>query len=276
MNTTKSLIILLLVAISWTGYSQKLVKVWDSGPVLKTPESALYDADRGVIYVSNVNENPWEKDNNGYISVLKPDGTMKTAIWVDGMSAPKGMGILNGKLYAADIDGLVEIDIAEGKIVKRYPAEGVSSLNDVDVSDDGTVYVSDSSTGKIFALKDGKFSLWLDGKDMGRINGLFADGDKLYVGSGNIYQVDLNSKKVVEFQSDCGGVDGIEKDNNGNFVFSNWPGKIYYLKGGQVTKMMDTTKEKINTADIGFAKALNLLLVPTFYDNRVVAYKIEL
>lgn len=276
MNTKKSLIILLLITISWTGYSQKLVKVWDSGPVLKTPESVLYDAERGVIYVSNVNENPWVKDNNGYISVLKPDGSMKTAEWVTGMSAPKGMGILNGKLYAADIDGLVEIDINQGKIIKRYTANGVVSLNDVDVSNDGTVFVSDSNTGKIYALKDGKFSLWLDGKDMGGINGLFVDGDKLYVGSGNIYQVDLNTKKVLEFQSDCGGVDGIEKDNNGNFVFSNWPGKIYYLKGGQVTKMVDSTKEKINTADIGFAKELNLLLVPTFFDNRVVAYKIEL
>ena len=275
MNTKKSLIILLLLAVSLTGFSQKLVKVWDSGPVLKTPESVIYDADRGVLYVSNVNEKPWEKDNNGYISVLKPDGSMKTAEWVGGMSAPKGMGILNGKLYVADIDGLVEIDINQGKITKRYPAD-VTSLNDVDVSDDGVVYVSDSNTGKIFALKDGKFNLWLDGKDMGRINGLFADKDKLYVGSQNIYLVDRNTKKVTVFQPDCGGVDGIEKDNDGNFVFSNWPGRIFYLKDGMKTKMLDTTDENINTADIYFAKPLKLLFVPTFFDNRVIAYQIEM
>ncbi|HKJ42612.1 MAG TPA: hypothetical protein VKA27_11000 [Sunxiuqinia sp.] len=275
MNTKKSLIIILLLAIAVAGYSQKLVKIWDSGPVLKTPESTLYDANRGVIYVSNVNEKPWEKDHNGYISVLKPDGTMKTAEWVDGMSGPKGMGILDGKLYVADIDGLVEIDITKGAIVKRYPAEGVSSLNDVDVGDDGVVFVSDSNTGKIFALKDGKFSLWLDGKEMGGINGLFVDGDKLYVGSNSLYAVDLKTKKILEYQPDCGGIDGLAKDNDGNFVFSNWPGRIFYLNGGQKTKMLDTEKQKINSADISFAKPLNLLLVPTFFDNRVIAYQIK-
>ena len=276
MNTKKSLIIILLLTIGLASYSQKLVKVWDSGPVLKTPESVLYDDDRGVIYVSNINENPWEKDENGYISVLTPNGKVKTSEWVKGMSAPKGMGILDGKLYVADIDQLVEIDIAAGKIVKKYPANGATSLNDVDVCKDGTIFVSDSNTGNVFALKDGEFKVWLENADMGRINGLFAENGKLYVGSDNIYQVDIKTKNVIEFKSNCGGVDGLEKDNNGNFIFSNWPGRIYYLQGDKMTKMIDSTKENINTADIGFAKKLNLVLVPTFFDNRVVAYKIEL
>jgi DNA-binding beta-propeller fold protein YncE len=275
MNTKKSLIILFLLAISVAGNSQKLVKVWSTGQILKTPESALYDPDQGVIYVSNVNENPWVKDGNGYISVLNPDGTMKTAEWITGLDGPKGMGVLDGKLYVANIDELVEIDIAEGKIAKRYPANGEVSLNDVDISDDGTVYVSDSNTGKILALKDGQFSVWYNGSEMGKINGLFAEGDKLYVGSDNIYQMNTKTKKIIEFKSNCGGVDGLEKDNSGNFVFSNWPGRIYYLQGEKMTKMIDSSKEKINTADIGFARQLNLVLVPTFFDNQVVAYKIE-
>ena len=274
MNTKKSLIILLLLTIGVASHSQKLVEVWKTGQILKTPESSLYDPDLNVIFVSNVNQNPWEKDGNGFISVLTPDGKMKTAEWVSGLSGPKGMGILNGKLYVADIDELVEIDIAQGKIVKKYPANGVASLNDVDVSDDGIVYVSDTNSGKVLALKDGEFSVWYDGSEMGKINGLFAEGDKLYVGADNLYQMDRKTQKITEVQSDCGGIDGLTKDNDGNFVFSNWPGHIYYYQGGQMTKMMDTVDQKINTADVGFAKKLNVLLVPTFFDNQIVAYKI--
>lgn len=275
MNTKKSLIILLLSVSGMFGYSQQLVQVWDSGQILKTPESVLYDENSGVIYVSNINENPWEKDGNGFISILNPDGTLKTKEWVSGMSGPKGMVVLDGKLYVADIDELVEIDIEKGEITKKYPAKIASSLNDVDADEDGTVYVSDSNSGKIMALKDGEFSLWHDGAAMGRINGLYAEKDKLYVGSDKIYQVDIQTKKVNEILSNCGGIDGLEKDNDGNFVFSNWPGRIYYVQEGKMNELLDTTKEEINTADIDFAKKLNLLLVPTFFDNRVVAYKIS-
>jgi hypothetical protein len=39
--------------------------------------------------------------------------------------------------------------------------------------------------------------------------------------------------------------------------------------------MWDSTEKKINTADLYFAKELDLLLVPTFFDNQVVAYQIK-
>ena len=45
----------------------------------KAPESALLDEARGVLYVSNWNGNPADKDGNGYISKLSPDGTVTEA-----------------------------------------------------------------------------------------------------------------------------------------------------------------------------------------------------
>ena len=275
MIAKKSLIILFLLSISFSSFSQKLIQIWDTGQQLNTPESVLYDESRGVIYVSNINENPWEKDGNGFLSTLGPDGSIKNKEWITGLSGPKGLAVVDNKLYVADIDELVEINLDENKVIKKYPADGLTSLNDVTSTADGAIYVSDTNTGKIMALKDGKFTLWYDGGAMGRINGLYAENGKLYVGSDKIYELDLSSKDIKEVQLNCGGIDGLEKDNDGNFVFSNWPGRIFYVQGDQLVKMMDTTKDKINTADIDFAKKLNLLLVPTFFDNRVVAYKIE-
>jgi hypothetical protein len=38
---------------------------------------------------------------------------------------------------------------------------------------------------------------------------------------------------------------------------------------------MDTTPEKIYAADIEFIAGQHLLLVPTFSDNRVMAYEVK-
>jgi hypothetical protein len=40
-------------------------------------------------------------------------------------------------------------------------------------------------------------------------------------------------------------------------------------------KLMDTTPEKIYAADIEFIAGQHLLLVPTFSDNRVMAYEVK-
>ncbi len=59
---------------------------------------------------------PLTKDGNGFLSKISPDGKMITAEWVKGFNAPKGLGLVGGTLYVADIDELVAVDIAKGEI----------------------------------------------------------------------------------------------------------------------------------------------------------------
>src|SRR5438270_14091012 len=40
---------------------------------LQTPESVLYDADQDVYFISNINGQPLDADNNGYVSRVKTD-----------------------------------------------------------------------------------------------------------------------------------------------------------------------------------------------------------
>jgi len=185
------------------------------------------------------------------------------------------MAISKGKLYVSDIDELVEIDIANAKISKKYPAADAIFLNDVAASPNGLVFVTDSRANRIHVLEGGKLKVWKEGDEFQGINGLYAEKDKLYIGSEKIQEADIKTKEIKTIQNDCKGIDGLEKDNDGNFVFSNWAGRIFYLENGKMTKMWDSVEEKINTADVFFAKELKLLLVPTFFDNQVVAYRIE-
>ncbi|MEN8117870.1 MAG: hypothetical protein ABFS16_12865 [Bacteroidota bacterium] len=274
MKTIVSWIIMVFVFGLFSANAQKLVKVWETSEGLNTPESVLYDAERDVIYVANINGNPSEKDGNGFISVLNADGSAKKAEWITNLNAPKGMAIFEGKLYIADIDQLVEVNITEGNIVNKYDAPDAIFLNDVTACLNGMVFVSDTRTAKIHVLNKGEFKVWFEGKPLETPNGLMAEKGKLLVGDKNIYEIDIKTKKSKMLVENAGGVDGLEKNNEGEFVFSNWPGTIFIVKNGKQIKLHDSTAEKINTADIDFALKYNLVLVPTFFDNRIVAYKI--
>lgn len=266
---------MLLMALFINSYAQKLTEVWRTDTVLKSPESVLYDASTKTIFVANINGKSDEKDGNGFITQLNVDGSVKQLQWIKGLNAPKGMAIVKGKLYVADIGELVQIDIKKSKIEKRYPAPEAVFLNDVAAGKTGEVFVSDSRINKVYLLKNGKFSKWLEDQSFDKINGLFVEDSFLYIGSKVIHRVNIKTKEMQVIQEDCGGIDGLEKDAKSNFIFSNWVGRIYYLEGKNITKMLDLTQEKINTADIHFANAIDLLLVPTFLDNRVIAYRLE-
>lgn len=273
MKTIYFSLVLLITAVGQSK-SQKLEKVWETSVELKTPESVLYCEDQDVIYVSNINGDPSEKNGKGFISLLNADGTVNDFNWIENLNAPKGMAVYKGKLYVADIDQLVEIDIRGGNILKKYDAPGAVFLNDVAACMNGMIFVTDTRTAKIHVLNKGAFSVWMEGKPFETPNGLYTESGLLYVGDKNIYKVDIASKQVTQIIEDAGGVDGLEKNNEGEFVFSNWPGRIFIHRNGKNYKLHDSTAEEINTADIDFALKYNWVLVPTFFDNRVVAYKI--
>ena len=100
-------------------------KKWQTDQILQVPESVTYDTQRNVLYVSNINGKPLEKDGNGFISIVKPDGIIENLKWVTGLNAPKGSALDGKNLYVTDIDELVQIDIETGKILKKYPAADV-------------------------------------------------------------------------------------------------------------------------------------------------------
>ncbi|MCF6358911.1 MAG: hypothetical protein L3J54_14010 [Draconibacterium sp.] len=257
-----------------TSQAQKLEKVWETTTELKTPESVIYDYKRDIIYVSNVNENPAEKDGNGFISILDHRGNIKNLKWVTNLNAPKGMAIYEGKLYVSDIDQLVEIDIDKGEIIKKYSAPNAMFLNDVSACKNGMIFVSDTRTAKIHVLENDKFKVWMEGKPFENPNGLMTEKGKLFVGDNNIYEVDIATKNIKMIIADAGGVDGLEKNSDGDFVFSNWAGRIFIHKNNKTVKLLDTTAEKLNTADLDFDLKHDLILVPTFFGNQIVAFKI--
>jgi hypothetical protein len=250
---------------------------WKTEPLLTTCESVLYDEDQDILYVSNINGQPDAKDGNGFISKVSLDGKVTDQYWVKGnLDAPKGMGLAKGMLYVADITRVHEIDTKTGKITHTYPVAGAVFLNDIAVDND-KVYISDSRGGAIYLIQGGKLSTWM--KDIHNPNGLFIDGGKMIMALWDdmtLNTVDLSSKEVTMRTDSIQNPDGVEAIGNNEYIVSSWNGILHYIDSNwKETTLLDTQKDSINSADIEYIKSKNLLLVPTFFKNRVMAYQVE-
>lgn len=257
-----------------------LTKLWETDTLLKTCEAVRYHKEKGVIYVSNIgNVPPSEKDGDGSMSIINLKGEIINQNWVTGMNAPKGIHFYNDKLYVTDIDAIVKIDIKSGAIDKRIAVENAIFLNDLDIDTSGDVYFTDSSDSKIYKLVNDEVSLWLDLEDMNP-NGILVEKDRILVVSfskGDFIAIDKTTKKPRVLATGIVKGDGIVPIKEG-YLVSTWPGELFFVdknhQGETANKILDTKEEKLNAADISIIPEENILLVPTFFGNKVVAYKI--
>lgn len=272
----KYLIFTLFVFTSYNTNAQQhsLQKLWETDTVIATPESVLADVKSATLYVALIDGQPWEADGKGGVGKMSMDGKKNNATWITGLNAPKGMGKIGNRLYVADINEVVVINIEAGKIEKKIKIDSAQGLNDITVTDKGVVYVSDSKMATVWQLKNDKPVLYL--RNMAGINGLKAVNNDLYILSGKSFvKADANKKitKVAELEQ---GGDGLEPIGNGDFIATSWGGWIYYVHAnGHVETLLNTSVEKKNTADIGYDPAKRIVYVPTFFGKQVVAYQLK-
>lgn len=255
-----------------------LVKKWETDTTLTTAESVYFDATNSVLYVACIGAVPPDaKDGDGFIAKVGLDGTIIDTQWVTGLHGPKGMGMIGNLLYVTNIDEVVEIDVNSGEITNTFKVEGASFLNDITVDASGNIYISDTNTNSIFVLANGATTLWTQGDALGGPNGLLVDNDQLLMatfGAGNFNTISMADKTVQMVVDSLPGGDGVAKLGD-DFLVSNWNGEVYHISAEWVkTKILDTKDAGSNAADIEFVAAQNLLLVPTFFGNKVVAYEV--
>lgn len=255
----------------------KLVKSWESPNTLLTPESVCNDPAGHQLFVSNINGKPTEKDGNGFIARLSADdGSILELRWVTGLNAPKGMGIYDGVLYVADIDRVAAIDIKAKSIIKFYEFPDAEFLNDIAIDRYGAVYISDMMSTRIYRINGGKTEIWLDDPVLTHPNGLYAENDCLVIGCKKIVKAGLNDKKLTVIADNTGDIDGLEGLGDGCYIFSDWQGNVFITTTDKkIEKILDTTPAGMNAADIEFVPVTQMLFVPTFLDNRVVAYRLK-
>ena len=259
---------------------------------LATPESVLYDAQTDTYLVSNINGAPLDKDNNGFIAELAPDGKVVNAKLIEGgknkvtLNAPKGSALLGGVLYVADIDTVRMFDRTTGAPKGEVKLKGATFANDVAAGPDGNIYVSDSGlspkfegtgTDAIWVIKPGKAptaKALIKSKDLHGPNGLLVTKDAVHVacfGAAELQTYDLKGKKVGEFTKlPNGGLDGLVMVGD-ELLVTSWAAKtIYRGKLGGEFKEAFTDQEA--PADLGFDTKRNRVLVPHCQAGTVEAW----
>jgi sugar lactone lactonase YvrE len=279
MKTAIAMAGALLLAVGAQAQTHKLTKVWETEPSLKVPESVRYDARRKVLYVSNIDGEPWSADGKGSIGKIGLDGKVLAAEWITGLDCPKGLALSeDGKwLYAADLGGIVVIDIKKGKVKNKIAIPEGIQLNDLVSDGKGTLYVSDSKGKKVYAVKNGKASVFLDETVLKGPNGLLVEGGMLYVLDNNsLNQVQPDKSLKVLASGMEGGTDGLEHVQGGDFLVSVWRGAVWYVSAdGSKELLFDGKTVETSTADIGWDAATKTVYVPTFFKNSVIAFKVE-
>ena len=228
------------------------------------PESVAEGPD-GSVYVSEIGERDIDKD--GKISKINPDGSIETV--ASGLFDPKGIVFYKEKLYVTDRDVVIEVDLdgtwqvyAGTMLFPKVPV----FFNDIDVSSNGTIYVSDSGdfkeSGFIFAVKpSGEIDLLFEGNNLVKApNGILVlDDSKLLIvdWAGDLLEGDLVSQDIKKLGKGFEGGDGLAINNDTIYISSWTKGTIYSFKNG-VTKVI---------AD-GFEAAADIALVR---DNKVLA-----
>ncbi|HEX5109794.1 MAG TPA: hypothetical protein VFV95_15185 [Vicinamibacterales bacterium] len=271
--------------------------LWTVSTDFASPESAYFDSASGALFVSNINGQVLEKDGNGYISRLTPEGKVVAMKWAAGLNAPKGMRSSGGTLWVTDIDEVVAIDIASGRVTSKVKVEGASFLNDLATAPDGTVYASDSNNSTIYAVKNGTSSVFVSGADIVEVpNGVLVDGGRLILGTigpataggrggaragrgggpaapaGRLYAFDLRTKnRTVITAQPIGGIDGIEPDGRGGFLVTDVVGSrlLHVTAAGVSTTVLTFTA---GGADFGYSPASRLAVIPFLAGSVVSAW----
>ncbi len=271
------------------------VVTWSQG--LSSPESVLHDVATDTYLVSNVVGSPLEKDGRGWISELSPDGQVLKARWLESgkngveLNAPKGLALLGGVLYVADLDVVRLFDRATGAPRGVVKVLGATFVNDLAVGHDGRVYLSDSGftlgkDGPVPSLTDGLYALepgpkpvlktLQKGRALLHPNGLATSKDTLYAvtfGGDGLQAFELSGKpKGAPVKLPGGELDGVAWLGP-ELLVSSWAKAAVYrgLPAGPFTVLLEGVRAP---ADLGVDVQRRRVLVPRFEENRVEAYDV--
>jgi sugar lactone lactonase YvrE len=261
---------------------------------LAHPESVLYDADGDRYLVSNINGAPPAKDNNGFISVLSPDGQVTNLKWIEGgknkvtLDAPKGLAISKGVLYAADITVVRMFDLKSGAPKGEVSIAGSTFMNDLAAAPDGKVYASDTGakagatgleptgTDAVYVIEKGHAKAIAKGTTLGQPNGVLWTDKGLLVctfGSNEVYRLDDKGVKQDVTKLPSGHLDGLIALGD-TLLVTSWEGSAIFRGklGGTFEVALSDQK---SPADIGYDTKRGRVLVPHLMEDTVEAYELK-
>ncbi len=263
-----------------------------------TPESVLHDTAQDIYFVSNINGSPTAKDNNGFISRLRPDGAVENLKFIEGgkngvtLNAPKGLALLGDTLWVADIDAVRAFNAKTGVPLDSVSLStlGAVFLNDIAATPTGALYITDTGIrfddvgavlhpgpDRLFRVgPDRQVTVAVRGDTLGRPNGIVLDpvGKRFIIvefGGKSVLAWKPGDKAPTVIAKGPGGFDGVVIAG-GKILVSSWSDStVASYETGQEVKIITGVP---SPADIGYDAKRNRVLIPVFTGNRVEVYQL--
>jgi SMP-30/Gluconolactonase/LRE-like region len=252
------------------------------------PEAVRYDPQQDVYFVANFGEGaPGVRDTNGFISRMRPDGTIESLRWIAGKSngvtlhAPLGMTIVGDTLWVVDAGAVRGFDRRTGAPLRTVDLTGldVGFLNDIAAGPDGTLYVTDTPKDRVYRVR-GDAAIAIGDSALGRPNGITWDaaGRRFivvsYGGTHAIRSWTPEAANLTEIGTSSAGArfDGVEVLPGGRvLVASQADSSLHLFENGTGRAI---AKISGPPADIAVDTRRNRVAVPIIRLNRVELWQL--
>ena len=247
--------------------------------IFQHPESVIYDSATRWLFVSNVGKNADNAvDGDGYISKLNIHGEIIDPRWLTGLSAPRGMCIVDRILYITDVDRVVKVALASGQVLSTIGVPGAAQLSDLEMGPDNAIYVTDTRSDKIYRVENDDLVLWAENHDWEGPSGLCRHGNQLLVtsaGGHKLLAVDLASKTTYQVADSLHQARGITLMGE-DLIVGGLGGQLYGVKAGIDFRwpLIDLEMQRDNIADILYVPEFEVLFVPTYGGHSVLAVSV--
>jgi len=240
-------------------------------------ESLSYDAERDLYVAINAGMPQDVVPNDGYVSLINPDGTVNTLKWIgvtrNGLTLnhPLGSDIINGRLYVVDVNTIRWFDMTTGEPRGSVAVPEATRFNDLEVAPDGTIYATqtgdqNSDTWKVFKVTpQGQASVFVSGAPLRQPNGIGLDAQ------GNVVVVNIGSNDVHTF-SPLGQLiateQAVDAGNDGLVVLPDGTKYVSSVRQGTVSRIRPGQKAEIVASGIPSAASMtydskrNRLVIP--------------
>jgi DNA-binding beta-propeller fold protein YncE len=228
--------------------------------------------------------------NDGYVSLINPDGTAHTLKWIgvdrNGLTLnhPLGSDIANGRLYLADIDTIRWFDMNTGAPAGSVQVPGASRFNDLEVAADGTIYATQTGddsadSWRLYRITpEGESSILLQGAPLNRPNGVAFDP------AGNIVVVHIGTNEVHTF-SPAGRLlkteHAVDAGNDGLVILADGTKYVSSVRQGTVSRIRPGQPAEIiasglpTPASMAYDSKRHRLLIPANNWNAITFVELE-
>ncbi len=236
-------------------------------------ESCTFDPERNLILAMNNGERGDGAENDGFVSLINPDGSVHTPKWIgvtrDGLELhhPLGSAIANGVLYTVDVGFVRSFDLESGRPIKAVRIPDSTLLNGIAVTNDGTIYASNTRNPEVIykVTANDEVSVFAQGAPLAQPNGVAIDTD------GNIVVVNIGDNAVITYNPAGevvrtehaveGGNDGVVVTPDGTkYVSSVRYGSVSRIRRGQPAEIIASGIP--SAASMCYDSVQNQLVIP--------------